>query len=80
MQNNSQKQKPPLAPPTDYGPLEVECRRRGIGRTFAYELKNQGLIETFMLGGKRMVKIPSLASLPDRLPANDNARDTSGGL
>lgn len=77
MQTNFERQyreRPQLAPPTDYGPLVLECARRGIGRTLAYELMNRNLIETFTIGNKRMVKIPSLTSLPDRLqqpPVND---------
>lgn len=62
------------ASPYGYGPMVVECKRRGIGRTMAYELHNRGLIETFMLGSKRMVKIASLETLPERLQqpaAND---------
>ncbi|MFC3715596.1 hypothetical protein ACFONC_05475 [Luteimonas soli] len=57
-----------------YGPLVVECKRRGISRTMAYELRRCGLIETFKIGARRMVKIDSLESLPDRLQqaaAND---------
>lgn len=52
-----------------FGPLVVECRRRGIGRTKAYELVAAGLLDTFLLGSKRMVKIASLEGLPDRLGA-----------
>ena len=70
------KTAPELAPaPYGFGPLEVECRRRGIGRTMAYELQKQGLLETFTIGRKRMVKIASLESLPERLQqaaANDS--------
>lgn len=55
------------APPYGYGPMVLECQRRGIGRTMAYELQKRGLIETFLIGSKRMVRIASLESLPDRL-------------
>lgn len=60
-----------------YGPLVVECKRRGIGRTMAYELQKRGLIETFALGSKRMVKIASLESLPDRLAGSAPAEPTT---
>lgn len=56
--------------PYGYGPLVTECRRRGIGRTMAYDLVKMGLLDTFLLGSKRMVRIDSLESLPDRLPAS----------
>lgn len=51
-----------------YGPLVTECKRRGISRTVAFDLARRGLVDTFMLGSRRMVKIASLESLPDRLP------------
>lgn len=57
----------PHPTPYRYGPLVLECRRRGIGRTMAYDLQKRGLIETFRLGTKRMVMIDSLDTLPERL-------------
>lgn len=60
-----------------YGPMVLECQRRGIGRTMAYELHKKGLIETFLIGAKRMVTIASLESLPDRLK-QDAANDPGG--
>lgn len=63
MRTESESAKPTYG----YGPLVIECKRRGIGRTLAYELARRGLIETFRLGSKRMVKIASLETLPDRL-------------
>lgn len=56
------------AVPYGYGPMIVECKRRGISRTVAFELKKRGLIDTFLIGRKRMVTIASLESLPERLP------------
>ena len=50
-----------------YGPLVSECKRRGIGRTVAFQLAANGLIETFTIGSKRFVRLRSLESLPDRL-------------
>lgn len=50
-----------------YGPLAEECARRGITRTLAFRLAREGLVETFIIGKRRMVKISSLESLPDRL-------------
>lgn len=60
--------------PYGFGPLAVECKRRGIGRTLAYDLMNQGLIETFLIGRKRMVTIASLDSLPDKLKSPQTQR------
>lgn len=50
-----------------FGPLVDECRARGIGRTVAFELAKDGLIETFNIGRRRYVKLDSLDTLPDRL-------------
>lgn len=53
--------------PYRYGPMVRECNRRGIGRTMAFKLQKLGLIETFLIGSKRMVMIASLEALPERL-------------
>ncbi len=51
----------------DYRPFIPECAKKGIGRTTAYELLNDGLVETFCIGRKRYVFVDSLATLPERL-------------
>lgn len=53
----------------DYRPFIPECAKRGIGKTVAYELADQGLLETFLIGRKRFVYLDSIASLPERLKA-----------
>lgn len=53
----------------DYRPFIPECTKRGIGRTTAYELANNGDLETFLIGRKRFVFLDSLATLPERLKA-----------
>lgn len=50
-----------------FRPFVEACREHGIGRTLAYELANEGLIETFHIRSKRMVVMASLESLPERL-------------
>jgi len=55
------------APAYGFGPLVPECKRRGIAKTKAFELASRGLLDTFMIGRKRFVRIASLESLPDRL-------------
>lgn len=50
-----------------FGPLVAECQARGIGRTVAFNLAREGLIETFHIGRRRFVMLDSLDSLPDRL-------------
>lgn len=50
-----------------FGSLVDECAKRGIGRTVAFELARDGLIETFNIGRRRYVKLTSLDTLPDRL-------------
>ena len=61
----------PLAP--GFGPLVSVCARYGIGRTLGFELARKGIIETFHVGGKRMVVIASLESLPERLRSAQQA-------
>ena len=51
----------------DFGPFIPECMKRGIGKTVAYELLGEGLIETFKIGARRYVYLDSLLTLPDRL-------------
>ena len=51
----------------DFRPFIPECNRRGLGKTKAYELAKDGLLETFTIGSKRYVLIESLDSLPQRL-------------
>lgn len=51
----------------DFGPFIPECAKRGIGKTVAYELLKDGLLETFTLGAKRYVYLDSLLSLPQRV-------------
>lgn len=50
-----------------YRALVPECARHDIGKTTAYELVKEGLLETFAIGRKRYVYLDSLASLPQRL-------------
>ena len=49
-----------------FGRLVPECKKRGIGRTVAFDLVNKGLLETFTIGKARYVKLDSLDSLPER--------------
>ena len=56
-----------------YGRMVPECRKRGIGRSKAYELEATGLIETFSIGRGKFVYLDSLASLPARV-ANSNVQ------
>jgi hypothetical protein len=53
--------------------LVSECAKHDIGRTTAYELINDGLLETFTIGRKRYVYLDSLASLPQRLAERQRA-------
>ncbi len=60
----------------DFGPFVKECGKRGIGRTRAYQLANDGLLDTDYVGKSRIVYQDSLLSLPQRLKeaANDAER------
>lgn len=51
----------------DFRPFIPECNKRGIGKTKAYELAADGLLETFLIGSKRYVYLDSLGTLPERL-------------
>lgn len=55
--------------PREFRPFIPECTKRGIGRTKAYELVDEGLLETFLIGTKRYVYLDSLLTLPARLAA-----------
>jgi hypothetical protein len=44
-------------------------REHGFGRSKAYELANDGLIETFKIGKAKFVYIDSVRSLPQRIAA-----------
>lgn len=55
-----------------YGRMVPECRKRGIGRSKAYELEATGLIDTFSIGRGKYVYLDSLDSLPER--ANSQAQ------
>lgn len=57
----------------DYRPFIQECAKRGIGKTKAYALADAGLLETFCIGSKRYIYIDSLATLPERLKAQQAA-------
>lgn len=52
-----------------YLPLLDAIRSVGIGKTKAYELMAQGLIETFLIGTKRYIVMASLYDLPNKLAA-----------
>lgn len=57
----------------EFGPFIAECAKRGIGKTTAYALLNDGLLETFQIGTKRYVYIDSLQTLPHRLAERQKA-------
>lgn len=60
----------------DYGPFVKECAKRGIGKSRAYQLANDGLLDTDYVGKSRVVYLDSLLTLPKRLKeaANDTER------
>lgn len=53
----------------EFRPFIPECAKVGIGRSKAYELANDGLLETTCIGRKRFIYLDSLYSLPQRLAA-----------
>lgn len=52
-----------------YRPLVEACDEHGISRTVAFDLAKKGLLDTFRLGTRRYVRLESLRTLPERLPA-----------
>lgn len=51
----------------DFRPFIPECTKRGIGKNTAYNLANNGLLETFLIGRKRYIYLDSIETLPERL-------------
>lgn len=68
---NATEGNPPVTP-RDYGPFVKECAKRGIGKSRAYQLANEGLLETDYIGKTRVVYLDSLLTLPWRLKAAAN--------
>jgi hypothetical protein len=54
-----------------------ECARHDIGKTTAYALANEGMLETFLIGSKRYVYLDSIATLPERLARRDTAANAA---
>lgn len=50
-----------------YAPLVEACKAHGIGRTQAFALVQRGLLESFLIGNRRFVRLDSLARLPEKL-------------
>lgn len=51
----------------EFRPFIPECARVGIGRSKAYQLADDGLLETVLIGRRRFVYLDSLYSLPQRV-------------
>ena len=47
-----------------FGGLVEVCSAFHIGRTAAFQLAREGLLETFLLGRRRMVVVASVEALP----------------
>lgn len=50
-----------------FGPFIEKCREHGFAKTTAYELLNEGLLESFTIGTRRYVVLQSLRDLPAKL-------------
>lgn len=59
----------------EFRPFIPECAKVGIGRSKAYQLADQGLLETVLIGRRRFIYLDSLYSLPGRL----DRRGATGG-
>lgn len=51
----------------EFRPFIPECAKVGIGRSKAYELAEEGLLDTVLIGRRRFVYLDSLYSLPQRI-------------
>ena len=51
----------------EFRPFIPECAKVGIGRSKAYELADEGVLETVLIGRRRFVYLDSLYSLPQRI-------------
>lgn len=51
----------------EFRPFIPECAKVGIGRSKAYELADEGHLETTLIGRRRFVYLDSLYTLPERL-------------
>ena len=54
-----------------YGPMVEVCGNHGISRTVAFELARKGLLDVFLIGRRRYVRIDSVRTLPDRLAQSE---------
>lgn len=53
--------------------LTQSCAAHGISRAMAYRLIHDGLLDTFVIKGRRFVMLESLRTLPERLNAQEVA-------
>jgi excisionase family DNA binding protein len=64
--------------------IEEACQATGLGRTKLYEMMDAGQVETFHVGKRRLVLVPSLLQLansriepPDQGPEAGGVPDTA---
>lgn len=63
----------------DFAPFPAACIDRGIGKTVAYDLLNDGLLDTFKVGRRRYVYLDSLLTIADKVDSyNQHPRHRSG--
>ena len=54
-----------------FAPLVPAAAAHGIGKTKAFELAAQGVIETFLIGTRRFAVLESLRTLPERMKSGE---------
>ncbi len=52
-------------------PFIKACKAHGIGKTAAYKILEENLVETFMVGPRRYVVLESLYALPQKIKNNE---------
>ncbi len=63
----------------DFAPFPAACIDRNICKTVAYDLLNQGLLDTFKIGRRRYVYLDSLLTIAERVEAyNQLPRNRAG--
>lgn len=67
MHSNTNRGEQCVAITPSFAPLVLACAQHGIGRTTAFQLARDGLLDTVKIGSRTFVMLASLESLPHRL-------------
>lgn len=62
-----QNARPSWSPDAEFAPFIPACQAHGVQKTTAYALLADGLLDSFLIGRRRFVRLESLRTLPERL-------------